>query len=439
MPSTKVFPKLYARCQFFKKLTDKFIINGNKPLRGEIEVRGSKNAAGPALAAVLLTEEECIIDNLPLIEDIKNTIEILKSLGVKVEWLGERKVKLKSNGINPEKIDFEKVPKTRISVLFFGSLLARFKKFQISAPGGDVIGLRPIHTQLKALEKMGATIKKEGDVYNIERGELVGKEIVLGEFSPTATEAIMLAAVLAKGKTTIKGAASELSVQDLGKVLLKMGAKISWKGSHVIEIEGVEKLHGFEHSVEPDHLEAGTFIVAAALTNGDVVIKNISFDYLDLFLHKLEEIGVNLERGDNHVKVSPSKRFSSIKVQALPHPGFPTDLLPMVAILLVKAKGRSLVHDPLYENRFNYMHELRKMGADIEIVDPHRAFVFGPKDLEGVTVDSLDIRAGAVMVLAGLIARGTTTINNIFQIDRGYEKIEERLKKIGADIKRVSD
>jgi len=418
---------------------DKFVINGLKPLNGEIEVRGSKNAAGPVLAAVLLTEEECIIDNLPLTEDIKNTIEILKSLGVKIEWLGERKIKAKANGITPEKIDFEKVPKTRISVLFFGSLLARFKKFQISAPGGDVIGLRPIHTQLDALEKMGATIEKEGDVYNIKRGELIGREIVLSEFSPTATEAVMLAAVLAKGKTTIRGAASELSVQDLGKVLIKMGAKITWRGSHIIEIEGVEKLHGFLHSVEPDHLEAGTFIVAAVLTNGNVVVKNINFDYLDLFLHKLEEIGANIEKGENHVRILPTKGLSATRVQALPHPGFPTDLLPMIALVLVRAGGRSLIHDPLYENRFNYMHELRKMGADIEIVDPHRAFVFGPKDLEGMSVDSLDIRAGAVMVLAGLIAGGTTIINNIFQIDRGYEKIEERLQKIGADIKRISD
>lgn len=401
-------------------------------------MRGSKNAAGPALAAVLLTNEECIIDNLPLIEDIKNTIEILKSLGVKVEWVGERKIKAKAENINPEKIDFEKVPKTRISVLFFGSLLANFKKFQISAPGGDVIGLRPIHTQLKALEKMGAKIQKEGDVYNIERGELVGREIVLGEFSPTATEAIMLAAVLAKGKTIIRGAASELSVQDLGKVLIKMGAKIKWQGSHIIEIEGTERLNGFSHSVEPDHLEAGTFIIAGALTNGNVVVKNINFDYLDLFLHKLEEIGVNFKRGDNQITVLPSSKLSALRVQALPHPGFPTDLLPILVPILVKAEGRSLVHDPLYENRFGYMHELRKMGADIEIVDPHRAFVFGPRELEGMTVDSLDIRAGAVLVLAGLVAKGTTVINNIFQIDRGYERIEERLQKLGADIKRVS-
>ncbi len=417
---------------------DKFIINGNKNLEGEIEVRGSKNAAGPCLAAVLLTDQECIIDNLPLIEDIKNTIEVLKSLGVKIEWLSERKVRFKAETINHENIDFDKVSKTRISVLFFGSLLARLNSFKISAPGGDVIGLRPITTQLKALEKLGAKITKEGDVYSIERGDLTGKEIILSEFSPTATEALMMAAVLAKGKTVIKGAAAELSVQDLGKMLLAMGAKIKGLGNHTIEIEGVEKLNGCTHSVAPDNLEAGTFIVMGALTPGKVIVKNVDFDYLDMFLHKLEEIGVKFEKGSNQITVWHSPNLNSAKVQALPHPGFPTDLLPMTIPLLTKAHGKSLIHDPLYENRLSYIHELRKMGADIEMVDPHRAFVFGPKKLSGLGVDSLDIRAGAVLVVAGLMAEGQTIINNVFQIDRGYEKIEERLQRLGADIKRIS-
>ena len=416
---------------------DKFIINGNKELQGEIEVRGSKNAAGPALAAVLLTDEECIIDNLPLIEDIKNTIEVLKSLGVKVEWISDRKIKAKADDIDPSKINFEKVSKTRISVLFFGSLLARFKKFQISAPGGDVIGLRPISTQLKALEKLGAKIEKQGDVYNIEREKLIGREIILSEFSPTATEVVMMAAAIAKGKTVIKGAASELSVQDFGKMLLEMGAKIKGIGTHTIEIEGVEKLHGCTHVIASDNLEAGTFIVAGALTPGKVTVKNIDFNYLDMFLEKLSEIGVNFEKGENQITVWYSPNLKSAKVQALPHPGFPTDLLPIIIPLLTKAEGKSLIHDPLYENRLGYIHELKKMGADVEIVDPHRAFVFGPRKLSGLSVDSLDIRAGAVLVIAGLMAEGLTIINNVFQIDRGYEKIEERLQELGADIKRV--
>ncbi len=417
---------------------DRFVINGNKELQGEIEVRGSKNAAGPALAAVLLTQEECIIDNLPLIEDIKNTIEILESLGVKIEWLSERKIKARAENINPENMDFEKTSKTRISVLFFGSLLARLKSFKISPPGGDVIGLRPISTQLKALEKLGAKIEREGNIYSISREELVGKEIILGEFSPTATEALMLAAVLAKGKTIIKGAASELSVQDLGQMLRKMGANIKGHGTHVIEIEGAESLHGCEHAIAPDHLEAGTFIVAGSLTPGRVTVKNINFDYLDLFLDKLQEIGVNFEKGENQITVWHSPNLNTARVQALPHPGFPTDLLPIIIPLLTRASGKSLIHDPLYENRFSYVHELRKMGGDIETVDPHRAFVFGLKNLRGVNIDSSDIRAGASLIVAALMADGQTIINNVFQIDRGYERIEERLQKLGADIRRIS-
>lgn len=417
---------------------DAFVINGNKKLEGEIEVRGSKNAAGPVLAAVLLTKEECVIDNLPLISDVKNQIDILKSLGVSVEYLSDRKIKFKAEHLNSEKLDFKKFSKTRMSVVLVGALLSRFPHFTFSSPGGDKIGLRPINIQLKALETLGARVTKKGDFYEVSRQQLVGSEVILSEFSPTATEALMLAAVLAKGKTVIKGAASESSVQDLGRMLLAMGANIKGNGTHILEIEGREELHGCEHEVVADHLEAGTFIVAGALTPGKIVVKNIDFDYLDLFLEKLKEIGVVLEKGDNQVTVSYSPTLRAAKVQALPHPGFPTDLLPMIVTILTRAEGKSLVHDPLYEGRFGYMQELKKMGADIEVVDPHRAFVFGPKNIQGVSVNSLDVRAGAVLILAGLMAEGKTIINDVFHIDRGYEKIEERLGKLGADIKRVS-
>jgi len=401
-------------------------------------VRGSKNAAGACLAAVLLTKEECILDNVPLISDVKNQIDILKSLGVGVEYLSERKIKFKAEGISAQRIDLEKFSKARMSVVLAGSLLAKFDHFRFSSPGGDKIGLRPIGIQLKALEKLGATITKEGDFYSVSRGQLAGAHIVLGEFSPTATEALMLAAVLAKGTTVIKGAASESSVSDLGRMLLKMGARIKGIGTHALEVEGVEKLHGCSHAIVSDHLEAGTFIVAGALTSGKVVVKNVDFDYLDVFLEKLQEIGVALERGQNQVTVFHSPNLTAAKVQALPHPGFPTDLLPMMVTMLTMAEGKSLIHDPLYEGRFGYMAELKKMGADIEVVDPHRAFVFGPKPLQGVNVNSLDVRAGAVLILAGIMAEGTTIINDVFHIDRGYEKIEERLQKLGADIKRIS-
>jgi len=421
------------------KTADKFIISGNKELAGEIEVRGSKNAAGPALVACLLTQEECIIDNLPLIEDISITLEILKDLGAEVEFLSERKVRIKCQDINPEKMDFVKFAKTRISVLFLGPLFARFNQFKFPSPGGDKIGLRPITVQLNALRKLGARIEKEGEAYSVERNGVTGKEIVLQEFSVTATEIIMMASVFAQGKTVIKGAATEPHVEDLGNILLKMGANIKGHGTHTIEIEGVVSLHGYEHSVIADYLEAGTFMVIAALTPGRVKVKNVDFSHLDLFLSKLEEMGVNFDKGENSVTVFYSPFIKPVKVQVLPHPGIATDLLPIMVPLLTRAQGKSVIHDPLYGGRFGYVDELRKMGADIEIVDPHRSFVFGPNILRGITIESSDIRAGAGLIIAALMAEGKTTINNIFQIDRGYERIEERLQKLGADIRRISN
>lgn len=423
-------------------MSDKFVINGGKELKGEIEVRGSKNAAGPALIACLLTKEECVIDNMPFIDDISSILDVLKSMGVKVEKTGDKEVKIKAEKVEPDKIDFDKASKTRISVLFFGALLSRSNDFKMPPPGGDKIGLRPISVQLRALEKLGTKFERHENIYEISHDKLQGKEIVLEEFSVTATEAVMLAAVLAEGKTVIKGAAAEPHVQDLGEMLLKMGAKIEGLGTHTIKIEGVKKLNGCKHSVIPDPIEAGTFIVIGAMAPGRIKVKNVNLSHLDLFLAKLEEMGVEMDRrpGIGHpdfITVSHSPKLSAVKVQALPYPGFPTDLLPIIIPLLLSADGKSLVHDPLYENRFNYIQELRKMGADIEMVDPHRTFVFGPCKLSGSKIDSWDIRAGACLVIAALAAKGKTTIENVFQIDRGYERIEERLQKLGADIKRI--
>ncbi|MCX6723386.1 MAG: UDP-N-acetylglucosamine 1-carboxyvinyltransferase [Candidatus Staskawiczbacteria bacterium] len=424
-------------------MTDKFIINGGKKLSGEIEVRGSKNAAGPALIACLITKDECIVDNIPFIDDILSILDILKSMGCEVEKIGEDlpaqagKVRIKAENVNLENIDFEKISKTRISVLFFGALLNRSKKFKLPPPGGDRIGLRPISVQLRALEKMGVKIERKDNLYEISCDKLIGKEIVLEEFSVTATESLMLAAVLAEGKTIIKGAAAEPHVQDLGEMLLRMGAKIEGLGTHTIKIEGVDKLNGCTHSVIPDPIEAGTFIVIGALIPGKIKVTGVDLSHLDLFLAKLEEMGVQMEKGEDYVLVSHSPNLKATKVQALPYPGFPTDLLPIIIPLLISAEGKSLVHDPLYENRFNYIQELKKMGADIEMVDPHRTFVFGPTKLSGANIDSWDIRAGACLVIAALSAEGQTKIENVYQIDRGYEKIEERLQKLGADIKRI--
>lgn len=418
---------------------EKFVINGNKPLKGEIEIGGSKNAAGAILASTILARNDCIIDNIPLIEDALNLIKIIEGMGAKVDWIGKRSVKINCFSINPEKINKDLVNKMRVSVLLIGPLLARFGRFKIAHPGGDKIGLRPIGTHLEALIGLGVKIDHEGEFYEFKsRGlKLIGSTVVLKEFSVTATENLMMAATLAKGRTIIKAAATEPHVQDLGNILNKMGAKITGIGTHTIIVDGVEKLKGVRYSIIPDSLEAGTFIIAGLATGGEIKIKKMAPEHLDVFFDKLKELGANFKIGKDWVKIFPSKSFRAIKVQAMPYPGFPTDLQPIVAPLLTQADGKTLIHDPLYENRFGYAQELRKMGADIEIVDPHRILVFGKTPIRGAVIESSDIRAGAALVVAGLLAKGETAINNVYQIDRGYEKIDEKLRKLGADIKRI--
>lgn len=420
-------------------MAQEFIIEGGNKLRGEVEVRGSKNAAGALLFATLLTEQDCIVDNLPLVSDILDIVNLLKKMGAGVEWVEKRKVKIKNKDIDPQKIDFGIASSIRLSALLIGALLNRFQEFKISRPGGDRIGLRPITTHLEVLKELGVESEREGDFYYFRAKKCVGKQIVLPEFSVTASENLIMAASLAQGRTVIKGAAGEPEVQNLAEFLKKMGAKIEKTDSHTMVIDGVKELKGAEIAVIPDRVEAGTFLAAAALSGQGVKIKNTRLDHLDLFLAKLKEIGVNFKTQNRLIEVLPSSAFKPVRVQALPYPGFPTDLLPLIAPILTQAQGKSLLHDPLYENRFNYILELRKMGADIEIVDPHRAFVFGKTPLRGVKIESWDIRAGASLVVAALLAQGETIIGNVEQIDRGYEKIEERLQQIGAEIRRINN
>ncbi len=419
-------------------MPDNFLIQGGVSLSGEVEISGYKNAAGAVLAAVLLSEEPSIIDNLPLVSDVLDQIEILKQMGAEVEWLGEKKIKISPKNINPEKIPAGLFEKMRVSVLLIGPLLARFKKFKVPHPGGDRIGLRPIDTHLDVLKDFGAKVEERDGFYHFEAPEnLQGKRIVLKEFSVTATENAMMFAVLCKGKTKIEIAAAEPQVQDTGKILKAMGAKIEGVGTHTIEIEGQEKLHGANFSICPDLLEAGTYFLAFALTGGGGKIKNVNPDHLTFFLEKMKEIGVNFEVQDNEILVRPSREFKAAKVQVLPYPGFPTDLQPQTSVILTQAQGKSLIHDPLYENRFQHLHELRKMGADIEITDPHRALIFGKTELVGNKVNSNDIRSGAALILAALISKEKTLVENISQIERGYEKIEEKMRKIGAKIEKT--
>lgn len=419
-------------------MAEKFLIKGGIPLSGEVKISGYKNSAGAILAAVLLSEEPSIIDNLPQVSDVLNQIEILKEMGAEIEWLGQRKIKINPVNLNPEKIPADLFEKMRVSVLLVGPLLSRFKKFKVPRPGGDRIGLRPISSHLEALKDFGVKIKEKGGFYFFEAPrEIRGKKIILKEFSVTATENIMMLAAKAKGKTRIEIAACEPQVQDLGKLLEKMGVSIKGAGTHTIEIEGKEKLSGAEFSISPDLLEAGTFLIALAITGGEGRIKNVNPEHLTFFLGKMKEIGVNFEIRGNDILVKKSEKLLATKLQILPYPGFPTDLQPQTSVLLTQVEGKSLIHDPLYENRFQHLHELRKMGADIEITDPHRALIFGKKELIGSKINASDIRSGAALILASLIAKGQTQIENISQIERGHERIDEKLRKLGAKIEGV--
>ena len=421
-------------------MIQKFLIKGGVPLSGDVEISGYKNSAGALLCAALLSEEPSVIDNLPLVSDVMDQIEIIKQMGGEIEWLSEHKIRLDAKNIDPEKIPFALFQKMRVSALLIGPLVARFRKFKVPHPGGDKIGLRPITIQLEALKKFGVKNWEENGFYCFEApAELVGTRIILREFSVIATEVVMMVASLAKGITVIEIAAAEPQVQDLGEMLQKMGVKIRGLGTHTIEIEGSDKLSGTTHSVCPDPLETGTFMIAFALTHGQGIIKNTAPRHLSYFFERLRDIGVNFEISENEIIMSPSDNFRATKIQVLPYPGFPTDLQPQIAILLTQSQGKSLIHEPLYENRFQHLQELRKMGADIEITDPHRALIFGKAQISGTKVDASDIRAGAALILAGLAAGGETVVDNIFHIERGYEKFDEKLQKLGAIIERIEE
>lgn len=416
---------------------ESFIINGGKSLSGEIEVRGAKNAALPILAACLLTKEPCVIDNIPLIEDVFRLLDILKEMGAQIDWLDKRKIKITAKNIDVDKIESKLVSRIRSSILLLGPLLARFDKFKIAHPGGCIIGARPTGTHFRALEKLGARISQDGKFHFIEKKKLEPNEIVLNEFSVTATENLLMAASSIPGKTIIKIAASEPHVQDLCFFLKKMGAKIKGIGTHTLEIYGAKQLRGVKHFVIPDANEAGTFIIMAAAARGKILIKNLEINHLDLVLEKLREMGAGFELKKNGLLVKPVSLYKPAKIQALPYPGVPTDLQAPFAVLCTQADGVSLIHDPLFEGRLRYIDELNKMGANALICDPHRAVINGPTPLYGTKIASYDLRAGVSLIIAALIAKGESVISDIYQVDRGYEKIEERLQKLGAEIKRV--
>jgi len=423
-------------------MAEKFVIKGGRPLKGEVEIRGAKNAAFPILTACLLTKEDCVINNLPLIEDVFQMLKVLEELGVKISWLGKRSVKLNSAAIDLAKIPFSTIQKFRGSILIVGPLLARFGGLKIPPPGGCLIGARPIDTHLDAFSQLGVDVSLKNNFYSFKKSGKINSigEVTLKEFSVTATENILLFSALYPGKIILKIADLDYQIQELVKVLNKMGADIKYASPHCFEIIGKEKLSGFECDLIFDPIEAGTFIVAALATKGEVLIKNAELKFLDLFLKRLKDFGAKFQiLGEKTIKIFPSEGLKIDKVQSLIYPGINSDLQPELGVLATQTKGPTLIHDPLYEGRLKYLEELNKMGADIIFCDPHRAIINGPNELEGAEIPSPDLRAGAALVIAGLVAKGQTTINNIYQIDRGYERIEERLQKLGADIKRVKN
>jgi len=420
-------------------MAEKFVIYGGRPLRGEVEIRGAKNAAFPILAACILTKKDCQISNLPLIEDVYRMLEILEKMGAKLVWQGQRKIKINCSKVNSSKIPFDLIGCFRGSILLLGPLLVRFKKLKFPPPGGCLIGARPIDTHLDVFEQAGIEVSKKNNFYYFKKRKEAAKEIVLREFSVTATENILLFLANNPQKVVLKIADCDYQVQELIKVLRKMGARIRQAGIHSFEIGGVKKLKGFKHTLISDPIETGTFIVAALATKGEVLIKRAQLEFLDLFLKKLKDFGAKFKiLNKETIKILPSGQLKIDKIQSLPYPGIHTDLQPELGVLATQTRGASLIHDPLFEGRLKYLKELNKMGAEILFRGPHRAIVYGPAKLHGIKIPSPDLRAGAALIVAGLIAEGETVINNIYQIDRGYERIEERLQKLGADIKRVN-
>jgi UDP-N-acetylglucosamine 1-carboxyvinyltransferase len=415
----------------------KYLIKGGIPLNGEVRVSGSKNAALPILCATMLTKEKCILKNVPEIADIYSMIDILKELGAHVNF-ANNVLEIETSeikGITPPK---EAVCHMRASILVIPPLLARKGKVDMSFPGGCVLGKRSFDAHTFVFEKFGGKIKNDKTGINIEAKELKGGLVVLPEMSVTATENAIMMAVCAKGETEIRLAATEPHVQDLCKFLKKMGAKIAGIGTTTLNIEGVKNLHGAEYEICGDYLEAGTFALAGILTKGHVKVTGIDTSFLDILWQKLEEMGVKLNVQKNFVEVFPVKKLKSIRVlRTAAYPSFPTDLQAPFGVLLTQANGVSKIFETLFEGRLNYLMELEKMGAKVEILNPNQALIIGPSKLRGCPVSSLDIRAGAAMILAGLCADSATEVSNIQYLHRGYEKMDEKLRNLGADIEKT--
>lgn len=416
---------------------ESFLIKGGRPLRGEVTISGSKNAALPIMAATLLTDEPCVIRGVPDLSDTQFMAQILKSLGADARLEGGT-LSVRAKKIHGH-ADYDLVRKMRGSICVAGPLLARLRKAQISLPGGCVIGARPINLHLKGFESLGAKIEIAAGYVNASAKKLTGGTTFLGGRAGSTvlgTANVMMAATLADGVTVIESAACEPEVVDLANFLNALGAKISGAGSPTITVTGVEKLHGAEHKVIPDRIETATFAMAAAATNGDVTIRNCRPDHLRAVVDKLNEAGVMVEPRGDTMAVRRGKQLKAVDITTLPYSGYPTDAQAQMMSLLTLVPGISIITERIFESRFMHVSELARLGADIEIEGPS-AIVKGGRRLSGAPVMASDLRASAALVIAGLAAKGQTQVNRIYHLDRGYEKMDEKLRKLGAKIQRV--
>ena len=417
---------------------DKLVIKGQNRLKGEVIISGAKNAAVAIIPAAIMADDVCIIENLPYIEDVKCLFATLSKMGAKCEYIDKHTLRIDSRNLENVSVTFEEVRKMRASYYLLGALLARYKKAEVAMPGGCNFGTRPIDLHLAGFAALGANVEVKGDIVKVEAEKLTGTSIYMDTVSVGATINIMLAATMAEGTTVIENAAREPHIVDAANFLNMMGAKIKGAGTDVIRIVGVEKLHGAQYTIIPDQIEAGTYMIAAAVTRGDVWVRNIIPKHMDSLSAKLIEIGVGVEESDDAIRIySTGKEFKGTNVKTMAYPGFPTDMQPQMAVLLSICKGKSIITENVWEKRYQYTDELRNLGAKIN-VEGRMAIIEGVDSLVGTRVDATDLRAGAAMIIAGLCARGETTIGEVKYIDRGYEEVEKKLGLIGADIKRVS-
>lgn len=416
---------------------EQYVIKGGNPLNGEVEISGAKNAALALLAASVMTEDTVTITNLPDVRDINVLIESIRDIGATVNRVDKNCVQINGGTINSVTVDYEYIKKIRASYYLLGALLGRFHKAEVALPGGCDIGTRPIDQHIKGFNALGAKVLIEHGMIKTEAQELLGNHIYMDVVSVGATINVMLAAVLAEGRTIIENAAKEPHVVDVANMLSSMGANIKGAGTDVIRIKGVEKLHGTEYAVIPDQIEAGTFMFAAAATNGNVLVKNVIPKHLEAITAKLLEIGCSIEEYDDAVRVIGTKDLRSTHVKTLPYPGYPTDMQPQIAVTLAVSRGTSIVTESIFENRFKYVAELARMGANIK-VEGNTAIINGVDGLTGAQISAPDLRAGAALVIAGLVAKGYTIVDDIVYIQRGYEDFEGKLRGLGAMIEKVS-